>query len=71
MLHHPVLHILHSQSYAGKYVPALGYHIHNANPSAKLKINLKGLLIGDGLVDPVNVSTPVHATYVLYVYILL
>ena len=46
------------KSYAGKYIPALGYTIYNANqdPRRTLTINLKGLLIGDGLVDPVNVS---------------
>jgi len=43
------------QSYAGKYIPGLAYKIHQANPSAKLKINLKGVAIGDGLCDPVNV----------------
>lgn len=44
------------ESYAGKYIPALGYTIHNANrdPQRNLTINLKGMLIGDGLVDPVN-----------------
>ena len=29
------------ESYAGKYVPALSYKIHTANPTAKLKINFK------------------------------
>eukprot|EP00105_Crassostrea_gigas_P027928 XP_011449426.1 PREDICTED: probable serine carboxypeptidase CPVL isoform X1 [Crassostrea gigas] len=40
------------ESYAGKYVPAISYKIHMENPSAKTKINLKGLAIGDGLCDP-------------------
>ncbi|XP_017771434.1 PREDICTED: venom serine carboxypeptidase [Nicrophorus vespilloides] len=40
------------ESYAGKYVPAIGYTIYKNNPSAKLKINLKGLSIGNGLSDP-------------------
>ncbi|KAI4885755.1 hypothetical protein NFI96_011050 [Prochilodus magdalenae] len=40
------------ESYAGKYVPAVGYYIHNNNPSAKVKINFKGVIIGDGLCDP-------------------
>lgn len=43
---------LHPQSYAGKYVPAIGYYIHKNNPSAKVKINFKGVAIGDGLCDP-------------------
>ena len=45
------------QSYAGKYVPAIAYRIHLENQGTpKVKINLKGIAIGDGLVDPVNVS---------------
>lgn len=40
------------ESYAGKYVPALSYTIHTKNPAAKLKINLKGVAIGNGLCDP-------------------
>ncbi|XP_069770185.1 probable serine carboxypeptidase CPVL [Narcine bancroftii] len=40
------------ESYAGKYVPAIGYYIHTNNPTAKLKINFKGMAIGDGLCDP-------------------
>ncbi|XP_078284634.1 putative serine carboxypeptidase CPVL isoform X2 [Rhinoraja longicauda] len=40
------------ESYAGKYVPAIGYYIHINNPTAKLKINFKGMAIGDGLCDP-------------------
>ncbi|KAG9345146.1 hypothetical protein JZ751_009689 [Albula glossodonta] len=40
------------ESYAGKYVPAIGYYIHKNNPSAKVKINFRGVAIGDGLCDP-------------------
>uniref|UniRef100_A0A667ZJP9 Probable serine carboxypeptidase CPVL n=1 Tax=Myripristis murdjan TaxID=586833 RepID=A0A667ZJP9_9TELE len=40
------------ESYAGKYVPAITYYIHKNNPTAKVKINLKGMAIGDGLCDP-------------------
>uniref|UniRef100_A0A4W5L6V2 Carboxypeptidase vitellogenic like n=1 Tax=Hucho hucho TaxID=62062 RepID=A0A4W5L6V2_9TELE len=40
------------ESYAGKYVPAIGYYIHKHNPIAKVKINFKGVAIGDGLCDP-------------------
>ena len=48
------MHVL--QSYAGKYLPAIGYKIHTENMGQpKLKINLKGLIIGDGLCDPENV----------------
>lgn len=42
------------ESYAGKYVPALSYTIHKLNPSSKIKINMKGIAIGNGLTDPVN-----------------
>ncbi|XP_034776606.2 probable serine carboxypeptidase CPVL [Acipenser ruthenus] len=40
------------ESYAGKYVPAIGYYIHKNNPSSKVKISFKGVAIGDGLCDP-------------------
>lgn len=40
------------ESYAGKYVPALAYTIHQKNPTAPVKINLKGITIGNGLSDP-------------------
>ncbi|XP_028325864.1 probable serine carboxypeptidase CPVL [Gouania willdenowi] len=40
------------ESYAGKYVPAISYYIHKNNPTAKVKINMKGMAIGDGLCDP-------------------
>ncbi|ERL95598.1 venom serine carboxypeptidase-like [Dendroctonus ponderosae] len=42
------------ESYAGKYVPAIAHTIHQNNAAAELRINLQGLLIGDGLSDPVN-----------------
>lgn len=44
------------ESYAGKYVPALAYTIHTENPTADLKVNLKGVAIGDGLCDPVSMT---------------
>ncbi|GAB6029917.1 hypothetical protein CHUAL_005616 [Chamberlinius hualienensis] len=40
------------ESYGGKYVPAITYKIMQANPTASLKINLKGLAIGNGWIDP-------------------
>ncbi|XP_060078674.1 probable serine carboxypeptidase CPVL [Ylistrum balloti] len=40
------------ESYAGKYVPAISYKIHISNPTANLRINFKGMAIGDGLCDP-------------------
>lgn len=44
------------ESYAGKYVPSITYKIHveNQNPHVKTRINLKGMSIGNGLVDPLN-----------------
>ncbi|CAF3757089.1 unnamed protein product [Rotaria magnacalcarata] len=44
------------ESYGGKYVPSITYKIHveNQNPQVKVKINLKGMTIGDGLCDPIN-----------------
>ncbi|KAF6210794.1 hypothetical protein GE061_013905 [Apolygus lucorum] len=40
------------ESYAGRYVPALADRIHRENVYAGTKINMKGLAIGDGVVDP-------------------
>ncbi|CAK1544219.1 unnamed protein product [Leptosia nina] len=40
------------ESYAGKYVPALSIQIHKRQD--KYPINLKGLAIGNGLVDPLS-----------------
>eukprot|EP00058_Branchiostoma_floridae_P000393 XP_002585881.1 hypothetical protein BRAFLDRAFT_110967 [Branchiostoma floridae] len=49
------LYIQAFESYAGKYVPALSYKIHMENPTATLKINFKGMAIGNGWCDPINV----------------
>ncbi|XP_025092863.1 probable serine carboxypeptidase CPVL isoform X2 [Pomacea canaliculata] len=41
------------QSYAGKYVPALGYYIHHQMDSSdKPRMRLKGFYIGSGFCDP-------------------
>lgn len=44
------------ESYAGKYVPALGHAIfkHSKSTDPKDKINLQGMAIGNGLSDPVH-----------------
>ncbi|KAF5282416.1 hypothetical protein FQR65_LT14310 [Abscondita terminalis] len=42
------------ESYAGKYVPAVSHHIMKQNPTAKNKINLKGLAMGNPQCDPEN-----------------
>ncbi|XP_012264672.1 venom serine carboxypeptidase [Athalia rosae] len=42
------------ESYGGKYVPAVSHAIKDFNIKADLKINLKGLAIGNGLTDPEN-----------------
>ncbi|XP_030557784.1 venom serine carboxypeptidase [Drosophila novamexicana] len=44
------------ESYAGKYVPALAYHIHKVQNSveARVHIPLKGVAIGNGLSDPLH-----------------
>ncbi|XP_054262440.1 venom serine carboxypeptidase-like [Macrosteles quadrilineatus] len=46
--------IVTGESYAGHYIPTIGYTIHKNNPSAQLKINLAGMMIGDGWTDPRN-----------------
>jgi len=40
------------ESYAGHYIPAISYKIFSENLKSKTKINLKGLAIGNGWVDP-------------------
>nr|CAI5866224.1 unnamed protein product [Callosobruchus analis] len=41
-------------SYAGKYISVLAYTIHRSNASANEKINLKGVAIGNGYIDPTH-----------------
>ncbi|KAL1421163.1 hypothetical protein MTO96_023333 [Rhipicephalus appendiculatus] len=41
------------ESYAGKYVPAIAHAIDTA-VAPRVKINLRGVAIGDGMVDPVT-----------------
>lgn len=56
------------QSYAGKYVPAISYYIHKNNPTAKVKINLVGMAIGDGLCDPEMVRHQGHQAVLTFSY---
>ena len=43
------------ESYAGKYIPSFGYKIHTMNMDASnARINLVGLSIGDGMMDPLT-----------------
>ncbi|XP_050304831.1 venom serine carboxypeptidase-like [Anthonomus grandis grandis] len=53
------------ESYGGHYVPAISHTIHQKNPSASLKINLKGLAIGNPLTD-----AKYQADYGAYLYYL-
>ena len=40
---------------AGKYIPSLAYEIHTRNAEGSdVRIPLKGMAIGDGLVDPIH-----------------
>ncbi|KAJ3306101.1 hypothetical protein HDV03_000335 [Kappamyces sp. JEL0829] len=50
---------LTGESYAGKYVPALAFHIHKVNENraaetARPPIPLAGLAVGNGLTDPIS-----------------
>jgi vitellogenic carboxypeptidase-like protein len=45
------------ESFAGKYVPALSARIQQGNANHESSLNFKGLLIGDGLVDPIAQRT--------------
>ncbi|XP_033167670.1 venom serine carboxypeptidase [Drosophila mauritiana] len=44
------------ESYAGKYVPALAYHIHKVQNAIETRVYvpLKGVAIGNGLSDPLH-----------------
>lgn len=60
------------QSYAGKYIPAIGYKIHTSNANNPLlQINLQGLAIGDGLCDPENVSIKEFSVLIVRLKLLL
>jgi vitellogenic carboxypeptidase-like protein len=46
------------ESYAGKYVPAIASYIDQQNKGTpQIRINLKGLSIGDGMMDPYTQAT--------------
>ena len=62
---------LTGESYAGKYVPAIAYHIDRENinritANNKIIFPLKGLAIGNGLVDPIT-QIKYHSTLALSV----
>merc|ERR1712060_278987 len=48
------------ESYAGHYVPAIAYYIENT--ATDLKMNLKGIAIGNGLTDPYE-QYPMYAKF--------
>ncbi|CAH2104266.1 unnamed protein product [Euphydryas editha] len=56
------------ESYAGKYVPALGIEIHKHKNIPGFEVNLQGLMIGNGLTDPQLIS---QATLPFYYFGLL
>lgn len=52
--HSPTHHFIFCMK-PGKYVPALTHKIHMENQATpKIKVNLKGMAIGDGFTDPIN-----------------
>ena len=63
--HRPIY--ITGESYAGKYVPAIGYYIlkRNEKLEASERVNLAGVAIGDGLTDPETqvLSHAVNAYY--------
>ncbi|XP_077483301.1 venom serine carboxypeptidase-like [Amblyomma americanum] len=42
------------ESYAGKYVPAIGAALHENAKSLRVKINFRGIAYGNGFTDPIN-----------------
>lgn len=57
------------ESYAGKYVPAIAHYIHVLNPISEMKINLKGIAIGDPYSDPESIIKG-YATFLYHVGLL-
>lgn len=55
------------ESYAGKYVPAIGYYILKRNSKLPIsqRVNLGGVAIGNGLTDPVT-QVATHALNAYY-----
>ncbi|KAI3729324.1 hypothetical protein L6452_17980 [Arctium lappa] len=55
------------ESYAGKYVPSIGYYILKRNPLLPLskRVNLHGLAIANGLTDP-ETQVGIHALQSYY-----
>ncbi|KAK7362563.1 hypothetical protein VNO77_04679 [Canavalia gladiata] len=62
--HRPIY--IAGESYAGKFVPAIGYYIlkKNAQLEVSERVNLAGVAIGDGSTDPVTQVT----AYALHAY---
>ncbi|KAK8472027.1 hypothetical protein PHAVU_002G094600 [Phaseolus vulgaris] len=63
--HRPIY--ITGESYAGKYVPAIGYYILKKNDKleASERVNLGGVAIGDGLTDP-ETQVASHAVNAYY-----
>ncbi|XVF43598.1 hypothetical protein PTKIN_Ptkin02bG0052500 [Pterospermum kingtungense] len=55
------------ESYAGKYVPAIGYYVLKQNTKlvASERVNLRGVAIGDGFTDP-ETQLATHAVSAYY-----
>ncbi|RDX86935.1 Serine carboxypeptidase-like 50, partial [Mucuna pruriens] len=64
--HRPIY--ITGESYAGKYVPAIGYYIleKNAQLQVSQRVNLAGVAIGDGLTDP-ETQVVTHAVNAYYI----
>ncbi|CAJ1939585.1 unnamed protein product [Sphenostylis stenocarpa] len=63
--HRPIY--IAGESYAGKYIPTIGYYIleKNANLEASERVNLAGVAIGNGMIDP-ETESATHAVHAYY-----
>ncbi|XP_075547617.1 putative serine carboxypeptidase CPVL [Dermacentor variabilis] len=59
---------LSGESYAGKYIPSIGAALHKSKGKLRVPINLKGIAIGNGMIDPITML--LYGDFLYYVGLL-